>query len=126
MRRTLATKFVFISSGIAAAGLLNGLTALVFTVSLANSLVSVLSENLVSIKAAGELEIALLDQKGLVSAYILAERESGWLERLRKAEAAFDRWLGDALRDAHTPEEHGILDELEQVAADYPRNTRKL
>lgn len=119
MRQTLATKFVFIIFGLAALGLLNGVTALVFTWSVGNSLRSTVRENLASIKAAEELEIALLEQKGLVSAYMLAEREPSWLERLRKSEAVFDTWLARARASAHTPDENNILDKLEQAGAEY-------
>lgn len=119
MRLTLATKFVFISVGIAVLGLIDGLMALVFTWSVADSLRTAVSDNLPSIKAAEELEIALLNQRGMVSAYILAEGDRSWLERLGKAEAEYNRWLSRTRASAHTSEETDILDRLDTVFGDY-------
>ncbi len=45
---------------------------------------TLISENLASVRAAEELEIALLEQRGYVSSYILAEGQGDWLERLRR------------------------------------------
>ncbi len=119
MRQNLATKFVLIVSAIVVVALLNGLTAIIFTRSVVRSFDSAISKNLPSIKAAEELQIALLEQKGLVSAYILADGDSSWLERLRNAEATFGASLSRARESAHTPEERAILDRLEPVVAEH-------
>ena len=124
MRRTLATKFVLIIAGIAALGLLNGLTTLGFTRLVANCLRSAVSEDFPSVKAAEELGIALSDQRGLVSVYIIDEGNPSWLERLRRAEADFDTWLSCARASAYTSGENKILDELEKVYAEYGPNAR--
>ena len=125
MRRNLATKFVFLVSAIVVVAFLNGLTTMVFTRSLVHSFRSAIGENLPSIKAAEELQIALLEQKGLVSAYILAEGDSSWLERLRKAEATFGDSLTHARASAHTLEERNILDKLEPVVAEHHAKCEK-
>ena len=126
MRQNLATKFVSIVSAIVVVALLNGLTTMVFTRSLVHSFRSAIGENLPSIKAAEELQIALLEQKGLVSAYILAEGDSSWLERLRKAEATFGDSLARARASAHTLEERDILDKLEPVVAEHHAKCEKV
>lgn len=125
MRPTLATRFVFISLGIAVLGLIDGLTAFLFTRSVADSLHTVVGDNLPSVKAAEELEIALSDQRGLVSAYIVSGGNRSWLERSRDKEAEFNTWLSRARASAHTSEESGILDKLEEVYAEYDGNRKK-
>lgn len=125
MRPTLATKFVFISVGIAVLGLIDGLMAFVFTRSVANSLHTVVGENLPSVKAAEELEIALSDQRGLVSAYIVSGGNRSWLKRSGDKEAEFDTWLFRARASAHTSEESDILGRLEEVYAEYDGERKK-
>ncbi len=119
MRQTLAAKFAFITAAIVAISLANGLVAMAFTRLLANSLYTAVRENLPSIKAAEELEIALANQRGIVSAYILTEGDLSWLERLRKAQAEFDHWRSRARASARTYEEIDVLDRLDLVFADY-------
>ncbi|MBM4093356.1 MAG: hypothetical protein FJ276_28690, partial [Planctomycetes bacterium] len=119
MRQTLTNTLVFVTSGIAVLALLNSLSAYFFALSVTRSFREVVRDNLTSIKAAEELEIALLEQGGLVSAYILSEGDPSWLERRRKAESHFDHWLPRARTSAHTPGESETLDRLEEVAAAY-------
>lgn len=119
MRQTLANRLVFVTSAIAVLGVLNSLSAYVFTLSVARSFRAVVRDNLTSIKAAEELEISLLEQGGLLSTYILSEGDPSWLDRRREAEPHFDHWLPRARASAHTPRENEILDGLEQVAATY-------
>lgn len=125
MRATLATKFVWISVGIATLGLLDGLMAFVVTRSVAESLRVAVTENLPSVKAAEELEIALSDQRGLASAYIMSGGDRVWLERSQEKVAEFDTWLSRARASAHTPKEGRILDRLEEVYAEYDGERRK-
>ena len=125
MRWTLANKFTIVILGITALGFLNGLVAFVFTRSVAKSLRSAVGENLPSVRAAEELEIALSDQKGIVSAYVVSGGNRSWLERSRKKEAEFDTWLSRARASAHTSEETGILDRLENVYAEYDAKRKK-
>jgi signal transduction histidine kinase len=121
----LATKFVIIILGIAALGFLNGLIAFVFTRSVAGSLRSAVIDNFPSVKAAEELEIALSDQRGIVSAYIVSGGNPSWLERSRKAEIEFRTWFSLARATAHTTEETSILDRLEEVHAEFDTKRKK-
>jgi len=125
MRPTLATKFVFLIVGITALGLLDGLMAFVFTRMVAGTLRSAVIDYFPSIKAAEELQIALSDQRGLLSAYILAEGNPLWLEQSRQAEAEFDTWLSRARANALTSEEAEILDRLEKIYAEYDARSKK-
>ncbi len=119
MRQTLATKFVLLIFAIVVVGFVNGLTALIFTWAVADSLNSVVNANLPAVKAAEELEIQLSDQRGHLSAYIISEGDPSWLERSRKAEAEFDDWFSRARAGSRTPEEHGILNGLARAFAEY-------
>ena len=105
MRQTLANRLVFVTSAIAVLGVLNSLSAYVFTLSVARSFRAVVRDNLTSIKAAEELEIALLEQGGLLSTYILSEGDPSWLDRRREAEPHFDHWLPRVCASAHTKRE---------------------
>jgi signal transduction histidine kinase len=80
---------------------------------------TLISENLASVRAAEELEIALLEQRGYVSSYILAEGQGDWLERLRRKSKDFDHWLGEARGAARTDTERELLNRLEVVQHAY-------
>ncbi len=125
MRRTLATKFVFIIAGIAALGFLNSLVALVFTRSVASSFRKSVVEEFPSVKAAGQLKIALADRRGLVATYIFAEGHPSWSERLRKSETEFGTWLLRAWANAYTSKETTILGELEKAYPEYLAKCKK-
>ncbi len=76
-------------------------------------------DNLESVQAAEELEIALLEQRGYVSSYILSGGDRTWLDKLRDKSVAFDEWLVLARGTARTDVEPRILDDLEQVQNAY-------
>lgn len=79
----------------------------------------VANEHLPSIRAAEELEIALLEQRGYVASHLLAEGRGAWLEELSRRGMAFDRWLTEAKRTSHTVVEWELIHELERLYADY-------
>jgi len=76
-------------------------------------------ENLASVRAAEELEIALLEQRGYVSSYVLARGDRTRLEGLTGKSYAFDDWLDKARKTARTETERELLDELEGVQHAY-------
>jgi len=81
----------------------------------------IVDENLASVHAAEELEIALLEQRGYVSSFMLDGGNRTWLDELHAKEPAFTYWLEQARKAAHTPVEHRILSQLESVHRDYDR-----
>jgi signal transduction histidine kinase len=78
-----------------------------------------LTENLSSVRAAEELEISLLEQRGFVSSYLLDGGDRRWLEKLGQRKRGFDRWLARAYETARTAEEREILATLEEVYRSY-------
>jgi signal transduction histidine kinase len=80
---------------------------------------TVVQDNLSSVRAAEELEVALLEQRGYVSSYILDGGNSQWLKELDLRRRAFDVWLGKARASARSDKEREILDRLEVVEKKY-------
>lgn len=76
-------------------------------------------DNLPSVRAAQRLQGALLEQRGLVSSYILAGGEPSFLEELRRRESGWSRWLVEARRHARTPTERAILRDIVRVYRVY-------
>lgn len=80
---------------------------------------SLVRENVASVRAAEELEIALLEQKGLVAYFILGDGDERWIEVLLKREPEIQRWRDAAVRTATTLEERQIIDELMRVYTEF-------
>lgn len=68
--------------------------------------------------AASELQKALLQQRGIVSAYFL-EGHPGWLNDLDRAKPAVPRWMAAARAGANTAEEQQVLESLAGVYRTY-------
>jgi CHASE3 domain sensor protein len=119
MRITLATKISATMSGVLLLAVLNSLVALLGAYNIENLMQRLVSENLGSVVAAEELEIALLEQRGFVSLYVLDNGNRAWLEEMRRKEPAFDRWLANAHATAYTDEEHRILHQVGDVFKQY-------
>lgn len=79
---------------------------------------SILKENVSSLKAAEELEIALLDQKGYVSSYLL-DGNRNWLNLLEEKKARFNEWFKKARDVALTERERQILLEIDRLYKRY-------
>jgi len=79
----------------------------------------VANEYLPSVRAAEELEIALLEQRGYVASHLLADGDVKWLQQLRGREGSFSRWLAEARRTSFTDIEIEMLNDLERLYADY-------
>ena len=72
---------------------------------------AIMKENVSSLKAAEELEIALLNQKGLVSNYLL-DGNIAWLKTLEEKKKDFDIWFKNAQSVALTESEKRILRDI--------------
>jgi signal transduction histidine kinase len=72
---------------------------------------AIMKENVSSLKAAEELEIALLNQKGLVSNYLL-DGNFAWLKTLEEKKKDFDTWFKNAQSVALTESEKRILRDI--------------
>jgi signal transduction histidine kinase len=78
----------------------------------------ILEENVPSLKAAEELEIALLDMKGFTANYLLDEDEK-WLDMFLIKKSTFMDWLTEARQRIHTDQEKILLNEIHQFFARY-------
>ena len=119
MRLTLANK-VFISvGGVVILAVLSSVAALLSSWHVGGLMHQTVSENLPSVRAAEELEIAVLEQRGFVSSYLLDNGNPAWVLELQRREHNFRQWLDRAHRTAHTSEEREILEKLEEVYRRY-------
>ncbi len=84
---------------------------------------SMVAENVSSVRAAEELEVSLLEQRGLVASFILDGGIPAWLAELDRRKPNFSYWLERAQETAHTVEEHEILEKMIAVYQSY--NTRQ-
>ncbi len=79
---------------------------------------TIMKENVTSLKAAEELELALLNQKGLVSNYFL-DGNSERLGTLEERKKDFDIWYKNAQQVALTAEENRILQDISNLYRIY-------
>jgi len=121
MRLSLATKISLALVGVLALAALSSVVAITSAYRLESLQETVVSENLASVQAAEELEIAMLEQRGYVSSYILDDGNRRWLEQLDGKRGAFDEWMARAHATARSDAEHEVLDRLERVQRDYAR-----
>lgn len=77
------------------------------------------SKNMVGIRAAEELAIALLEQRELVASFILSRGDRRWEEELDRREPAFQVWLAKARQNATTSEAQMLISELAEVYQSY-------
>lgn len=82
-----------------------------FTDRIQRSTARILRENVASLKAAEELEIALLDMKGLTANYLL-DGQQKWLEIFENKKISFLQWIEKARADAHNVEGEKIIDRI--------------
>ncbi len=75
-------------------------------------------ENVASLKAAEELELALLSQKGFLSNYFL-DGNPIWLKKLEEKKANFTDWLNKASQVALTPPEKAIIEDIKSLYKTY-------
>lgn len=79
---------------------------------LASQIDKIISENVAGLRAAEELEIALLDQKRYISRYIIDGNEK-WLKKLFQKREVFLDWLKKAKASAKTVQEVEVLKRVE-------------
>lgn len=120
MRLTLGKTVSLLVAGVVVLALANSLVAVLSSWSVGRSLYRTVNENLPSVRAAEELEIALLEQRGFVSYYLL-DGNRAWLEQLERREGNFHEWLERARRTENSAQEVAILDRLEEVYTAYDR-----
>jgi len=75
-------------------------------------------DNVSSLKAAEELELALLSQRGFLSSYFL-DGNPIWLKKLEEKKANFEDWLKKASIVALTPAEKDIIKDINLLYKRY-------
>ena len=80
---------------------------------------AMVSENVPSVVAAADLQVALLQQRGLVAAYMLDNGRLAWVNDLDKLKPGLLRQLDAANRSARTDEERNLLAQLANVYIQY-------
>lgn len=85
---------------------------------------AIMKENVSSLKAAEELELALLNQKGMVASYFL-DGSSLWLKTLEDRKKDFDSWFKKAQDVALTDNEKKILQDVSVLYKTYDRQRNK-
>jgi len=85
---------------------------------------AIMKENVSSLKAAEELELALLNQKGMVASYFL-DGSSSWLKILEDRKKDFDFWFKKAQDVALTDHEKKILQDVSVLYKTYDRQRNK-
>ena len=70
-----------------------------------------MKDNVSSLKAAEELELALLSQRGFLANYFL-DGDPIWIEKLEEKKSTFEDWLNKATDVALTPYEKNIIKEI--------------
>jgi signal transduction histidine kinase len=119
MRAKLATKISAAVVGVVLLAILSSVAALLSSWQFARMLHQTVNSNLPSVRAAEELEIALLEQRGFVSRYMLDEGNRKWLEGLDDVKKGFDFWLKEASDTAHTAAEKELLVKIEATYDKY-------
>ena len=119
MRLTLANKVSISVVGVTFLAVLSSVAALLSSWHVGGLMEQTVNENLPSVRAAEELEIAVLEQRGFVSSYLLDGGNRRWLAELEQRKRGFREWLSRAYETAHTAEEREILKKLEGVYSQY-------
>ena len=121
MRLSLATRISLTIVSVLVLAVLSSVAAIISAYRFQALQQTIVADNLASVRAAEELEIALLDQRGYVSSYMLDEGDPRWLDLLRDRMGTFDIWLQAARDTARAEAERQILDELEAVHGNYAK-----
>lgn len=120
MRILFSHRIILGFTAMAALSVLVGYFALITTKSVQRVSRAIMKENVASLKAAEELELALLSQKGLVSSYFL-DNDDSWLETLEDRKRDFDVWFRKAREVAIMENEKLILRDISRIYLVYDR-----
>lgn len=95
-----------------------GIFAILYTNRMQENTRRILEENVSSLKAAEELELALLDMKGLTS-YFLLDGNEKWLDIFEQKKATFLYWREEAQKKIHSDAELAILSNIDTLYSAY-------
>src|SRR5678815_160531 len=103
----------------------SSLTALLTARKMERLMDTIVSENLPGAEAATELQKALLQQRGLVTAYMLDEGRIAWVNDLDRIKPILAGRLDRARRTARSDEQRLILSQLANVYAAYDQERER-
>jgi len=92
--------------------------AFVTTRNMQRVFLNTMRDNVSSLKAAEELELALLSQKGFLANYFL-DQDPVWIENLEEKKSTFESWLSKATDAALTPPEKDIIEDIKILYRTY-------
>ncbi|MBN2029693.1 MCP four helix bundle domain-containing protein [bacterium] len=92
--------------------------AILYTNRMQRNSTRILAENVTSLKSAEELEIALLDMKGLMGYYLL-DGNNQWLDIFDEKKITFYTWLDSAQKRTHVEKEVTILKKIDETFQEY-------
>jgi signal transduction histidine kinase len=98
--------------------LAGGMVTILYTYRLQDVATKILAENVSSLKAAQELEIALFRMLGLTINFML-DGDTHWLETLEVRKKEFQTWLQKAKATARTTKENSILQNVTRLSEEY-------
>lgn len=100
------------------------LLAFITTRNMQKVFLDTMRDNVSSLKAAEELELALLSQKGFLANYFL-DGDPAWIEKLEEKKANFEDWLDKAADTAFTLSEKDIIKDIKTLYQTYESERHK-
>lgn len=94
------------------------LFAFITTRNMQRVFLNTMRDNVAALKAAEELELALLSQKGFLANYFL-DGDPTWIKKLEEKKANFLDWLNEASDAALTPPEKDIIEDIRRLYKTY-------
>lgn len=104
--------------------LAGGLVTILYTYRLQHVATKILAENVSSLKAAQELEIALFRMRGLTINFML-DGDTHWLETLEGRKKEFREWLKKAKTTARTAKENDIVRIISLLSEEYEQKRQQ-
>lgn len=118
MQRSFRRKVIFGFLVMAFLCVFTAILAFISTRNMQRVFLNTMRDNVSSLKAAEELELALLSQKGFLANYFL-DGDPAWLKKLEEKKANFEDWLNKASVVALTPSEKGIIKDISLLYKRY-------
>ncbi|MBF0203988.1 MAG: histidine kinase [Desulfamplus sp.] len=114
---SLRSKILYIFSTMVSVAMIGSTLTLWYTYQMDNLLVNIVEKNIVLYKAVKEMELALSNQKGFVT-YYLVDGDAKWLEYLGQYRALFDQSYNQAVSLDLNDIQHSVLAE---ITSEYKR-----
>ena len=121
----LRTRIFIILTALILITLTGGSVMMWYTVRMEALFTDVINMDLAALRAAEELQTALVNQKGFVTYYYL-DGNPEWLKKLEEYHQIFKGWFAEALKSARTEKSKAILKEIGSEYNTYINAKRKV